>query len=81
MRFTKEEVERAARYLKYKGDFEQLRIGIEIEREHKDITHDNVIKCARIAIAHITEFPNYYKELVKMEKKLELQSKKKTKSA
>jgi len=48
-------------------DPEQLAIGIEIEMEHTD---DREI-AKKIAKHHLGEFRDYYRELVKMEKKLE----------
>jgi hypothetical protein len=54
---------------------EDLKTGIEIEKEHKGLlkfvkglTPDEMY--ARIAIDHLKESPEYYKELKKMEKKL-----------
>lgn len=44
----------------------EIKMGIEVEREH---TTDNNI-ARKIAMDHIFEFPNYYQELKKMEKKL-----------
>jgi len=49
-----------------------LEIGQKIEFEH---TCDPE-KATRIAMDHLTESPDYYKELVKMEKKLEDKMKK-----
>ncbi len=39
---------------------ERLREGMEIEREHKDITGGRVGQTAKIAAAHICERPDYY---------------------
>lgn len=47
-------------------DEEQLRMGIEIEKEHSD---DIAIRTA-IAKAHLAEFPKYYDALKKMEDSL-----------
>jgi hypothetical protein len=47
-------------------DKRQLAIGIKIEMEHT--TSKRVAKA--IAKDHLFESPNYYRELVKMEKKL-----------
>lgn len=41
----------------------QLREGMEIEREHADVTRRGVLKTAKIAAAHICERPDYYKRL------------------
>lgn len=50
-------------------DFDQkeLKIGIKIEMEH---THDAKI-AKEIAMDHLSEIPDYYSRLVKMEKKAE----------
>jgi hypothetical protein len=45
----------------------QLKIGTDIELEHTNSRR--VAK--RIAMDHLTEHPDYYKELKKMEKKLD----------
>lgn len=42
--------------------------GLNIELEHRDITHENLLLTAEIAIAHLEEYPDYYKRLVKLEK-------------
>lgn len=44
----------------------ELLTGINIEREHgtinkkTNVTNDNLITTAKIALAHLNEFPNYY---------------------
>ena len=45
---------------------DQLKIGKRIELEHTDSKK----VAERIAKQHLCEFPNYYTELVKLEKKL-----------
>ena len=51
-----------------KYNLKDLLNGMNIESEHgfknKDtnITDDDIIKTAKIAIAHLNEFPNYYNE-------------------
>ena len=42
---------------------DQLREGMEVEREHRDVTHGGVLKTARIAVVHLCERPDYYKRL------------------
>lgn len=54
-------------------DPEQLKMGIEVEQEHTD---DKKL-AKEIAMDHLTEFPTYYTELKKMEKKLEKDAAKK----
>ena len=51
----------------------QAEIGSTIEREHVT-THEEAYG---IALQHIMEFPDYYKHLLKMEKELKAQHKKK----
>lgn len=41
----------------------QLREGMEVEREHRDVTRGGVEKTARIAAAHLCERKDYYKRL------------------
>ena len=49
-----------------KFPFEDFKRGINIELEHgkenmtTDVTDDDLIKTAKIALAHLNEFPNYY---------------------
>ena len=54
-------------------------INIELEHGYKDeytnVTNDNLLKTARIALAHIREFPNYYKALRNMEATLAAEKK------
>jgi hypothetical protein len=47
-----------------------LRLGMEVEREHRDVTKGGVLKTAKIAAAHLCESPRYYTELKKLEHKL-----------
>jgi hypothetical protein len=48
---------------------EQFRRGIGVEgREHRDVTRGKPATAARIALAHLHEFPDYYSRLEKMEK-------------
>lgn len=50
-------------------DPEQLKKGLKIEREHKDLTKGNRTMEAKITTAHLKEDPGYYKKLDKMEEK------------
>jgi hypothetical protein len=52
-------------------DLEQLKQGIKTEREH---THDPVM-ALEIAIDHLTEYPDYYTRLAKMEAEAEREAK------
>ena len=54
-----------------------LKKGMEVELEHgahdkrTDISNDNLITTAKIALAHLVEFPDYYERLEAMEEKAE----------
>lgn len=54
-------------------DIEQFRMGLETELEHgmadpvTNVTNDDLIMTAKIALAHLKEIPNYYTRLKKME--------------
>ena len=63
------EILRVARYLNIdfsKFPFEDFKRGIKIELEHgleninTNVTNNDLIKTAKIALAHLNEFPNYY---------------------
>lgn len=54
-------------------DVEQFRMGLEVELEHglrdpfTDVTGNDPILTGKIALAHLTEFRDYYTRLQKME--------------
>jgi len=54
-------------------DVEQFRMGMDVELEHgthdlgTNVTDDNVDITAKIARAHLNEFPDYYSRLAVME--------------
>ena len=54
-------------------DVEQFRIGMDVELEHglhdasTNVTDDDPRVTARIALAHLNEFPDYYTRLEQME--------------
>ena len=58
-------------------DVEQFRMGMDVELEHgtrdpeTNVTDDDVITTAKIARAHLNEFPDYYTRLSKMEAEAE----------
>jgi hypothetical protein len=58
-------------------DLEQFRMGMDVELEHgtrdpeTNVTGDDVITTAKIARAHLNEFPDYYTRLAKMEAEAE----------
>lgn len=59
--------------------FDQWVFGLNIELEHgsrnplTNITNDDLDMTAKITLAHLMEFPNYYEKLEKMEQELEEQ--------
>ena len=54
-------------------DLEELRRGMEVELEHgrrdpaTDVTGDDLLLTGKIALAHLHEFPDYYRRLGRME--------------
>jgi len=55
-------------------DVEQVRKGMDVELEHGtrfpdlDVTGDDPVITAKIALAHLREFPDYYERLESMER-------------
>ena len=67
--FNDNEILRIARYLNIdfsKFPFEDFKRGISIELEHgleninTNVTNNDLLKTAKIALAHLNELPNYY---------------------
>lgn len=60
-----------------KFDIEQFRQGMDVELEHggcdpiTNVTNDDPMTTAKIALAHLNEFPDYYSRLEKLEKEAE----------
>jgi hypothetical protein len=58
-------------------DVEQFRMGMDVELEHgtqdpdTNVTDDDVTVTAKIARAHLNEFPDYYTRLAAMESEAE----------
>jgi DNA-directed RNA polymerase alpha subunit len=58
-------------------DVEQFRMGMDVELEHgtqdpqTNVTDDDVTVTAKIARAHLNEFPDYYSRLAVMETEAE----------
>ena len=58
-------------------DIEQFRMGLDVELEHgfrdatTNVTNDDRLTTAKIALAHLNEFPDYYTRLAVMEKEAE----------
>ena len=76
--FKKEEAEKVSEKLKInwnkvKFNLEQFKQGMNIELEHgkvdkkTNVTNDNPLKTGKIALAHLNEFPDYYKRLNRLE--------------
>ncbi len=51
--------------LKLSCDFNEFLMGMNVELEHQDITHGDLIMTAKIALAHLKEMPDYYTKLKK----------------
>jgi hypothetical protein len=55
-------------------DLEQFRMGMNVELEHglrdpaTDVTGSDPVLTAKIALAHLNEFPDYYTRLERMER-------------
>ena len=67
--FTDNDILRIARYLNIdftNFPFEDFKRGINIELEHgteninTNVTNNDLLKTAKIALAHLNEYPNYY---------------------
>ena len=58
-------------------DVKQFRMGMDVELEHglvdpaTNVTDDDPVFTAKIALAHLNEFPDYYTRLEKMEEEAE----------
>ncbi len=58
-------------------DVDQFRMGMDVELEHgthdpeTNVTDDDVATTAKIARAHLNEFPDYYTRLAAMESEAE----------
>jgi hypothetical protein len=81
-RFTLDEVRAAGERIGIDWDasqfsLEQFGMGMNVELEHgtrdpqTNVTGDDVIMTAKIARAHLNEFPDYYTRLAKMEAEAE----------
>ncbi|HCX27951.1 MAG: hypothetical protein AUJ39_01540 [Parcubacteria group bacterium CG1_02_42_13] len=60
-----------------KFDIEQFRMGMDVELEHglrnayTNVSNDNPLVTGKIALAHLSEFADYYTRLDYMEKEAE----------
>jgi hypothetical protein len=78
--FTVDEAKKAGEQLAIdwsKFDVNQYTVGLNVELEHgrinpnTNITNDDLMLTAKIALAHLNEFPDYYVRLTKMEDEAE----------
>ena len=67
--FNNDDIYKVAHILNIKFDkypFEDFKRGIMVELEHgkinpkTNVTDDDLLKTAKIALAHLNEYPNYY---------------------
>ena len=73
--YTRNDVRQLAEQLGVAGevDLDQLRIGMDVELEHgrrdplTNVTDDDPMMTAKIALAHLRELPDYYTRLTRME--------------
>ncbi len=70
-----------------KVDLIDIKHGMQIELEHgkmlgsaTNVTNDSCEKTFKIALAHLIEYPDYYKRLIKMEKQADIFWKNKNKN-
>lgn len=79
MKVTKAQARRAGKKLNVDFDVideDTLKFGMNIELEHgkrhgiTNVTNDSILVSAKIALAHLEEYPDYYEALEKMEDKL-----------
>lgn len=62
-------------------DLEQFRMGLDVELEHgsrnpaTDVSGDDSVITGKIALAHLTEFPDYYTRLAALEREAAAQLK------
>lgn len=80
MKVTKQQAKEMARLFNIDlnvVDLEELRYGIQVELEHgslfplTNVTDDDLVATTKIALAHLLEYPDYYKRLKKMEESAE----------
>jgi hypothetical protein len=78
--FTKEQAHEWGKKLDIdwkRFDIEQFRMGMDVELEHgsrdalTNVTNNDPLMTAKIALAHLNEFPDYYTRLEAMEEEAE----------
>lgn len=81
MKITKKDAQLFAKYIgldlrKTRFKLKDLVRGMNVELEHgtinpyTNVTNNSILLTGKIALAHLLEAPNYYRELKKMEKRL-----------
>jgi hypothetical protein len=66
MRITKAQAKRIGDKLHVnwnKVDLEQLRMGIAVESEHRQVVGNSMTAWAKVALAHLHEYRDYYSRL------------------
>lgn len=53
---------------RYRVPLEDFRQGLDIEREHGNVTRCDPILTGKIALDHLQEDPDYYRKLARMER-------------
>jgi len=81
MRVTKKQALALAKKLNINLEvipLDYFQYGLQVELEHgsklspkTNVTHDNLLTTAKIATAHLVEYPNYYVKLKKLEDSLD----------
>ncbi len=51
-----------------KVSLSQFAKGMNVEKEHRNITKGNLVMTGRIALVHLKELPDYYTRLARMER-------------
>ena len=54
-------------WTRHRIPLEDFRQGLDVEREHGDVTRCDPVETGKIAIAHLLEDRNYYRKLARME--------------
>ena len=69
-KISKQDAQTIYEKMQYSFDFKEFFVGMNVELEHIDVTHGNLVQTAKITAAHLNENPKYYSLLLKyVEKK------------
>jgi len=60
---SEEDAQKLYNTMKLTVDFNEFVIGMNSELEHQDVTGGDLVKTAKIALAHLREVPDYYSKL------------------